>query len=113
MFVSERIKRLFQKQQKGARSPSQMSGYLANFKTKIEPVLICTLFGLYKCRELPPTDEKNTKFFSKSHEFNVDISSFADYLNHLLFCLWIKKNGFPEKCSSIARAPLGARSSES
>ncbi|MGA3110464.1 MAG: ATP-binding protein [Candidatus Bathyarchaeia archaeon] len=67
------------------------------FKRKIDPVLICTYFGLYKSRELPPLVEE-IKIFSEKKDFSVEIGEFDDLLNHLLFCLWVKKNGFPDSC---------------
>lgn len=74
------------------------TGYLASFERLIHPVMIATLFGLYKSQELPPINEEEISL-EKSYEFNVDISSFAEILNHLLFCLWVQKKGLPGKSS--------------
>jgi len=80
---------------------TEPSAYLGSFKQKINPVLLCTLFGLYKSQELPPMDKKEITVFSKLHDFNVEIGEFADLLNHFLFCLWVKKNGTPDKHSDL------------
>ena len=72
----------------------ESKGYLVHFKRLIDPVMIATLFGLFKSQELPPTDEEEISL-ENSYEFNVDISSFASTLNHFLFCLWAKKKGLP------------------
>lgn len=77
-------------------------GYLGSFEMLIDPVKICTLYGLYKSQELPPLDKEEIKL-AKSYEFNVDISTFADILNHFLFCLWVKKKGTPEKSPDIVK----------
>jgi len=77
--------------------------YVGSFKQKIDPVLLCTLFGLYKSQELPPTDKEEVALFSKYHDFNVEIGGFADMVNHFLFCLWVKKNGTPDKCADIMK----------
>lgn len=74
------------------------TGYLASFERLIHPVMIATLFGLYKSQELPPINEEEISL-EKSYKFNVDISSFAEILNHLLFCLWVQKKGLPGKSS--------------
>lgn len=71
-------------------------GYLINFKRLVDPVMIGTLFGLYNSKELPPLNVEEYPL-AKTWEFNVEITSFADILNHLLFCLWVKKKGSPEK----------------
>lgn len=78
------------------------TGYLASFERLIDPVTIATLFGLYKSAELPPIDEEEISL-EKSYEFNVDISPFANLLNHFLFCLWVKKSGSPDKSSDIIK----------
>ncbi len=70
---------------------------ISEFKRKIDPVLICTFFGLYKSRELPPMVDE-IKIFSEKKDFSVEIGEFDDLINHLLFCLWVKKNGFPDSC---------------
>ena len=83
--------------------PAESSGYISSFKLKMDPVLLCTMFGLYKSQELPPTNKEELVLFSKSHEFNVEIGDFADLLNHFLFCLWVDKNGSPDKCADIMK----------
>jgi hypothetical protein len=82
------------------RDEIQREGYLSSFERLIGPVKICTLFGLYKSQELPPMDKEEISL-AKSHEFNVDISTFADAVNHFLFCLWVKKKGTPETSTDI------------
>lgn len=77
--------------------------YIGSFKQKIDPVLLCTLFGLYRSQELPPLDKEEVAPFSKYHDFNVEIGGFADVINHFLFCLWVKKNGAPDKCADIMK----------
>lgn len=77
-------------------------GYLTNFERLIDPVIIATLYGLYKSRELPPIDVEEIKL-AKTWDFNVDISSYANTINHLLFCLWVRKNGSPEKSLDIIK----------
>lgn len=84
------------------REKAESKGYLESFEMLIDPVKICTLFGLYKSQELPPFD-KDEISLSKSYEFNVDISTFADILNHFLFCLWVKKKGTPETSKDIVK----------
>jgi hypothetical protein len=80
------------KEEKEGRAPT---GHLFNFDRLIDPVIVATFFGLYKSRELPPLDADEYPL-EKSYEFgNVDISDFADKLNHFLFCLWVKQNGLP------------------
>lgn len=77
--------------------------YVGSFKQKIDPVLLCTLFGLYRSQELPPLDKEEVALFSKYHDFNVEIGGFVDVINHFLFCLWVKKNGSPDKCADIMK----------
>jgi hypothetical protein len=77
--------------------PEKSLANISDFKRKIDPVLICTYFGLYKSRELPPMVEE-IRIFSEKKDFSVEIGEFDDLLNHLLFCLWVKKNGFPDSC---------------
>lgn len=80
----------------------ERKGYLESFEMLIDPVKICTLFGLYKSQELPPMD-KDEIVLEKFYEFNVDISTFADVLNHHLFCLWVKRKGTPDTCPDIVK----------
>jgi len=75
-------------------------GFLSSFERLIDPVMMTTLFGLYKSQELPPLDKEEMSL-DKSYEFNVDISSFTQILNHFLFCLWVNKNGLPDKSKEI------------
>ena len=77
--------------------PEKSLANISEFKRKIDPVLICTFFGLYKSRELPPMVEE-IKIFSEKKDFSVEIGEFDDLLNHLLFCIWVKKYGFPDTC---------------
>lgn len=77
--------------------PEKSLANISDFKRKIDPVLICTYFGLYKSRELPPMVEE-IRIFSEKKDFSVEIGEFDDLLNHLIFCLWVKKNGFPDSC---------------
>lgn len=77
-------------------------GYLVNFERLIDPVMIGTLFGLYRSQELPPLDVEEIKL-DKTWDFNVEISPFADIINHFLFCLWVKKRGSPEKSLDILK----------
>jgi len=79
---------------------STTKGYLAGFERLIDPVIIGTFFGLYKSKQLPPLDEERIEL-EKSYEFNVDISSFSETFNHLLFCLWVAKEGLPDKAKDI------------
>lgn len=77
-------------------------GYLVTFDRLIDPIIVATLYGLYKSRVLPPVDLKDYPL-EKSYEFgNVDISDFSDKLSHLLFCLWVKENGFPNQKMNLA-----------
>lgn len=75
---------------------------LASFERLIDPVILGTLFGLYKSQELPPIDKEEI-IIGNSDKFNVDISDFAKKLNHFLFCLWVKKNGPPNESSDIMK----------
>ena len=69
--------------------------YHLMFDRLIDPVIISMFFGLYKSKELPPeSDEAIT--LDKDWEFRANISAHMDLLLHLLFCLWVKRNGIPE-----------------
>ena len=71
------------------------TGNLVKFQRLIDPVILATFYGLYKSKELPPLTEEEF-LLENSYEFgNVDIGDFSDKLNHFLFCLWVKQNGFP------------------
>ncbi|MGD6810642.1 MAG: AlbA family DNA-binding domain-containing protein [Candidatus Bathyarchaeia archaeon] len=70
--------------------------YISSFKNKIDPVLLCTFYGLYKSRELPSKFDATD--FTAKRDFNVNISEAAELLSHLLFCLWVKQNGYPDTC---------------
>jgi hypothetical protein len=66
------------------------------FQRLIDPVILSAFYGLYKSRELPPLNIEDYPL-ENSYEFgNVDIGDFSDKLNHFLFCLWVKQNGFPD-----------------
>lgn len=75
-----------------------ISQYIASFKNKIEPVLLCTFYGLYKSRQLPPLVNFPVDCFTEKRDFNVNIGEAAELLSNLLFCLWVKKNGYPDTC---------------
>jgi hypothetical protein len=77
------------------------SGHLAKFERLIDPVILATFYGLYKSRELPPSQEDFP--LEKSYEFNADISDFANKLNNFLFCLWVKQNGLPDNKTDIMK----------
>lgn len=68
---------------------------------KVDILLLCVFYGLYKSKKLPEMDSTNLMSdnddFSGSYEFNVDISEEATVLSHLLFSLWTGIKGFPEK----------------
>ena len=73
---------------------------LAKFPLKIDPVIVAALYGIYSSKELPPLEIDEIKL-DKRDEFNVDISNSAEVIIHLLFCLWIKLNGMPDKSEDI------------
>jgi len=75
--------------------------YISAFVNKVDPVLLCTFFGLYKSRELAP-DDFVPKDFTEKRDFNVKIDEVSELLSHLLFCLWVKKNGYPDCCKDQA-----------
>lgn len=71
----------------------------SGFAKLIDPVLVSTLFGLYKSQELPPLQEVDQKDEEKQWydwEYDVDISAFAEKFNHLLLCLWVRRHGLPD-----------------
>ncbi len=78
------------------------NGYLVGFDQLIDPVVIAMFYGLFKSKELPPIDEEEMKL-KTTYEFNVDLDPFDNILNHYLFCLWLSKNGRPEKCKDIMK----------
>jgi hypothetical protein len=78
------------------------NGYLSAFEHLIDPVILGIFYGLYKSQELPPIDVEEKKL-KVSHEFNVDLDPYDSLLNHYLFCLWIYKNGSPDKSSDIIK----------
>jgi len=74
-----------------------LEGYFK--KTRIiDPLFILIFYGLYDSEELPPHIIEKLDFGNvKSHDFgSVDISQYKNIFNHLLFCLWVEQNGFPE-----------------
>jgi len=73
------------------------TGHLVKFNRIIDPVIVATLYGLYKSKTLPPLGIDDYPL-GKSYEFgNINISDFSDKLSHLLFCLWVKENGLPNQ----------------
>jgi hypothetical protein len=78
------------------------SGFLAGFNRLIDPAIITMFYGLYKSQELPPIDEEDAKL-QASYEFNVDLDPYDNMFNHYLFCLWLNKNGRPEKSKDIMK----------
>ena len=73
---------------------------LAKFPNKIDPAIIAVLYGIYSSKELPPLDTDEIKLDRQS-EFNVNIANSAETIVHLLFCLWIKSSGMPDKSGDI------------
>ena len=78
------------------------NGFLSAFEHLIDPVLLGIFYGLYKSQELPPIDIEEKKLLA-SYEFNVDLDPYDSLLNHYLFCLWIHKNGTPDKSGDIIK----------
>lgn len=74
--------------------------YIVQFDRLIDPVIIATLYGLYKSKKLPPSDDTPIQL-DKSHEFLANISTHEDIISHFLFCLWVKENGYPDESNSI------------
>ncbi|MCW3994526.1 MAG: ATP-binding protein [Candidatus Bathyarchaeota archaeon] len=86
------------KEEKEGKTPS---GHLVKFSRIIDPIILAAFYGLYKSRTLPPT-EVDEYPLEKSYEFgNIDISDFADKINHFLFCLWVKENGLPNQKMNV------------
>lgn len=91
------INAISEQKQKG-----EFTGYFSRARARLmDPVMIATLFGLYKSQELPPSDEEGISL-EKSWEFNVEMGS-AEILNHFLFCLWVKKKGLPDRSTDIIK----------
>jgi hypothetical protein len=85
-----------------AQKEHDRESYLANFERMIDPIIVGALYGLYRSFELPPLDVDQITL-DKEWEFNVDIRDFSDIMNHLLFCLWVKKEGSPGEGSDIVK----------
>jgi len=73
--------------------------HILNFDRMIDPVLISLFYGLYISKKLPKINEQINVYEKK--EFGVNISSYWEIFSHLLFCLWIKINGYPNEASNI------------
>lgn len=65
----------------------------------IDPLFILVYFGLYESKELPPFPLKEYPVPDGfQHDFgSVDVTTPKKILNHLIFCLWVKKNGLPDE----------------
>jgi len=77
-----------------------IENYLSKFNRIVDPVIMSMFYGLYISKKLPT--ELNVEYlnFTKK-EFGVDITKEANVFTHLLFCLWLKENGFPNEFLNI------------
>lgn len=74
--------------------------HLLKFERMIDPVIISMFYGLYISKKLPEKNESVTNYEKK--EFGiVNISQYWELFSHLLFCLWIKINGYPNESTNI------------
>ena len=75
-------------------------GYWSNHDRLIDPVIVSVFYGLYKSRKLPPLNWDSVDA-PINHEFNVNITSYTNIFNHLLFCLWLSENKMPDVSSDM------------
>jgi len=73
--------------------------HILSFDKMIDPVIISLFYGLYKSKKLPDINEQINTY--EKREFGVDIYTYWEIFSHLLFCLWIKINGYPNESSDI------------
>lgn len=71
--------------------------YHLQFDRLVDPMIISVFYGLYVSKELPPESEDALEL-DKDWEFAANISVYMNIFLHLLLCLWIRKNGFPDEC---------------
>jgi hypothetical protein len=83
-----------------AKKINDKNNLLSGFTNLIDPLLLSIYFGLFVSKELPPLDKEEI-ILEEQHDFNVNIDTEVELLNHLLFCLWVKKNGFPQEANDI------------
>jgi len=77
---------------------------LLQFNRLVDPVVIAMFIGLFKTQSLPPREENEIEIDSEvkgEYEFNVDIEKYKELFNNYLLCLWIKRNGYPNKDDNI------------
>jgi len=78
--------------------------FLLQFNRLVDPVIIAMFIGLFKSQSLPPEQEKEMEIdleVNGEYEFNVDIEKYKELFNNYLLCLWIKRNGYPNKDDNI------------
>ncbi len=73
--------------------------HIEEFNRLVDPVIISMFYGLYISKKLPDTKEPISLDYKR--EFNVNISSYWEIFSHLLFCLWIKINGYPNESTNV------------
>jgi len=77
-----------------------IENYLSKFNRIVDPVIISMFYGLYISKKLPT--ELNVEYSNcTKKEFGVDITKEVNIFTHLLFCLWLKENGFPNEFLNI------------
>lgn len=77
-----------------------IENYLSKFNRIVDPVIISMFYGLYISKKLPTELNVEYSNFTKK-EFGVDITKEVNVFTHLIFCLWLKENGFPNELSNI------------
>ncbi len=77
------------------------TSYLRAFDRQIDPVILCLFYGLYKSKRLP--ENIPSIKFNNTREFNANISKPIEQFNNLLYALWIKENGIPERASDLLK----------
>ena len=74
--------------------------HILKFDRMIDPVIISMFYGLYISKKLP--DKKESVNIYEKKEFGiVNIYTYWELFSHLLFCLWIKINGYPNESTNM------------
>lgn len=77
------------------------TSYLRAFDRQIDPVILCLFYGLYRSRTLP--ENLPSVKFNNTREFNANITKPLEQFNNLLYALWIRENGIPERASDLLK----------